>query len=110
MFWFVASLIFSVLYGTNLLFSSKFFQSFEYDGKSISFQLYWSVKDLIFNILGGSSFMFWKFNATVKVYWKQLLSLFFGFIVAFLFFIHSGESIYDLPLFRLICNLKVVIQ
>ena len=44
--------------------------------------------------------MFWWFNATVKAYWKQLSSLFFGFIVAFLFFNHSGESIYDPLLFK----------
>ena len=44
--------------------------------------------------------MFWWFNARVKAYWKQLSSLFSGFIVAFLFFNHSGESIYDLPLFK----------
>ena len=60
------SLIFSVLYGTNktlraidLLFSSKFFHSFEFDGKSISIQLYWSTKCLIFDILCGSFLMFW---------------------------------------------------
>ena len=44
--------------------------------------------------------MFWWFNATVKAYWKQLSSLFFGFIVAFLFFNHSWESIYDATLFK----------
>ena len=55
-----ASLIFLVLCGTNkilraivLLFCSNFFQSFECDGKSISFQLYWSIKGLIFDILWG---------------------------------------------------------
>ena len=33
---------------------------------------------------------------------KHLSSLFCGFIVTFLFFSHSGESIYDSPLFRFI--------
>ena len=44
--------------------------------------------------------MFWLFNATVKAYQKQFLSLFFSFIVAFLFSNHSWKSIYDPPLFR----------
>ena len=55
-----ASLVFLVLYGKNkilravfLLFCLKFFQSFEYDGKPISFQLYWSIKGSIFVILWG---------------------------------------------------------
>ena len=43
------------------------------------------------------------FNSTVIAYGKQLSSfLLIGFIVAFLFFSHSGESMYDPPLFRLI--------
>ena len=97
-----ASIIFPVLCGTNkilrevvLLFYSNFFQSFECDGKYISFQLYWSMKGLIFDIL-------WRlfFNVLMKAYWKQLSSLFFGFIVAFLFFNHLGQSIYDPPLFK----------
>ena len=40
-------------------------------------------------------------NATVKVYWKHLSSISWGFIVA-LFFSQSGESIHDLPIFNLI--------
>ena len=43
--------------------------------------------------------MFWWFNATVEAYWIQLSS-FSGFIVAFLFFNHLGESMYDLPLVK----------
>ena len=65
-----------------LLSSSIFFQSFECDGESISVQLYWLIKGLIFDILLGFFPMFWWFNATVKAYWKQLSSLFFGFIIA----------------------------
>ena len=37
----------------DLLLNSNFFQSFSYDGKSISFQLYRSIKGLIFDILSG---------------------------------------------------------
>ena len=48
-------------------------------------------------------FIFWWFNATVAVYWKHLLSFsLLGFIVAFLFFIQSGESIYNPPWFGFI--------
>ena len=94
-----ASLMFSVLYGTNkilreidLLFNSNFFQPLRSDGKSISFQLYWLINGLIFNNFCGSFLTFWQFNGMVKVYWKQLLSLFIRFIVDFLFFSHLGES------------------
>ena len=43
----------------------------------------------------------WFINATIA-YWKHLLLLFFGLIVAFLFFSHLGESTYDLGLFSFI--------
>ena len=76
--------------------------SFECDGKSISFQLYWLIKGLIFDILSGWLLICLWFNAMIKAYWKQLSSLFFGFIVVFLFFSYSGESIYDPLLFKLI--------
>ena len=42
------------------------------------------------------------FIAAAIAYWRHLSSLFFGFIVAFLFFNHLGESIYDPSLCRLI--------
>ena len=87
-----ACLVCLTFYGTNrilraiaLLFCSKSFQSFESDGKSISFQLCWSIKGLIFGILWGLFPMCWWFNATVKAYWKQLSSLFCVFIVVFYF-------------------------
>ena len=77
MFWFVC-VTFSVLCGTNkilraivLLFWSNFFQFFECDGKSISFQLYWSIKCLIFDIFWGVFAMLWWFNARINAYWKQ---------------------------------------
>ena len=54
-------------------------------------------------ILSGWWPIFWWFNVAIIAYWKQLLfSMFFGFIVTALFFIYSGESIYELPLFKLI--------
>ena len=37
------------------------------------------------------------FSATVIAYWKQLSSIFFGFIFAFLHPIYLGESLYDPP-------------
>ena len=83
MFWFVC-VTFSALCGTNKilraiasLFCSNFFQPFECDGKSISFQLYWLIKGLIFDILWGIFALLWWLKATVKAYWKQLSSLFF---------------------------------
>ena len=90
-----AGLICLVLCGTNkilrtivLLFFSKFFHfflPFECDVKSFSFQLYWSMKGLICEILWGLFTIFWWYNATVKAYWKQLSSLFCGFIDGFYF-------------------------
>ena len=64
-----------------LLFDSNVFQSFLYDEKANSFQLYWLIKDLIFDILSGWFVMWLWFNATVKAYWKHLSSflLFSGF-------------------------------
>ena len=48
-------------------------------------------------------FDFSWFNTTVTAYWKHLLSfLLIGLIVAFLFFIQSGESTYNPPQFRFI--------
>ena len=55
----------------------------------------------MFDILSGWFSMFWWFNATVIEYWKHLLSLFFGFIVALLFNTHSGDFMYDFPLLNL---------
>ena len=40
------------------------------------------------------------FRATVITYWKQLSSLFFWFIVSFLFLIYLEKSIYDSPRLR----------
>ena len=89
-----ASIIFSVLWGIyktlkaiDLLFDSNFLQSSTgFAGNSIPFHSYWSIKGLIFYILCGYFLMFWWFNATVIAYWKQLLPLFCGFIVAFFIF------------------------
>ena len=57
------------------------------------------VSRIIFDILSRLFSMLWWFNATVVVYWKQLLASFFcGFIVTLLFLNHSGDIMYDLPL------------
>ena len=63
------------------------------DGKFIPFQSYWLKKDLRLDILSWWFLICLWFNAAIIAYWKQLSSLVFGFIVAFLFFNHSGESI-----------------
>ena len=112
---FCAILIFSVLCGTNKiirvivwLFCSNDFQSGkrinkyfpECDGKSISFQLCWSIQGLFFDILSGWVLICLWFNATVKAYWKQLSSLFFGFYVVFLLlFFTIQENLYMIHLF-----------
>ena len=44
---------------------------------------------------------FLQFNTTVRAYWKHLLVI-FEYIVSTLFFIQSGESIYDLTWFRIL--------
>ena len=93
---------YKILRAIVLIFCSNFFHSFIPAEKSMPFQLYWSIKGLIFDILSGWFSIFWWFNATVIAYWKHLLSLFLGFIVALLFNIHSGDFIYDFPLFRFI--------
>ena len=65
--------------------------------------LYLFVKGLIFIILYGSFLISSWFNATVKGYWKHLLSLLLiEFIAAFSLFIQSGKSIYDSPQFGFI--------
>ena len=87
-----------ILRAIILLFRSIFFQSFIPAGKSIPSQLYWLMKGSIFDILS----MFWWFDTTVIEYWKHLLSLFFGFIVALLFITYSGDYMYDFPFFKLI--------
>ena len=88
-----ACLIFLILLGTyiilraiDLLFSSNFSQSFLWHRKSFSFQLYWSIKGLIFDIFSEWVLICSWFNAAVKACQKHLSSLFFGFIVFFLFF------------------------
>ena len=95
-----AGLICLVLCGTYkilgaivLLFCSNFFQSFEFDGNSIPFQLYRSKKDLRLDILSGWLGILSQFNEAI-----------FGFIVAFLSFIQLGESMYS-KLFYEDCNI-----
>ena len=44
---------------------------------------------------GFNSGLFLVLNETISAYIKHLPSLFLGFIFTFLFFIHSGESVFD---------------
>lgn len=51
----------------------------------------------------------WWFKATVAAYWKLLLSPFFRFIVAFLFFNYTGKSMYDRPCLKVtVWHLKCI--
>ena len=59
-------------------------------------------KSLKLDVLSGLCLTFSWFNAAVIPSLRHLLSLLFGSTVAFLFFIQSGESIYDPHLFKLI--------
>ena len=59
------------------------------------------IKGLRLDVLSGWLLICLWFNAAIAAYWKQLSSLFSGFIVAFFIFSHLGESVYDLTLFRL---------
>ena len=74
------------------LFFSSFLQWSFFDGKFIPSQLYLFIKVLFFVILCRSFFISSWFNSTLTAYWKHLLSLLsIGFIVAFMFFIQSGD-------------------
>ena len=95
-----ASLIFSVLCGTNkilraifLLFCSNLFQSFECDGKSISFQLYWSIKGLTFDIL-SRWLLIYDLMQRLKHIESNYLHHFLDFLLLFYNFNHSGVSIF----------------
>ena len=80
----------------------KFFPIIFFWWKIYSFPVTF-IYDLIFVILFGSFLISSWFNAAVTAYWKHLLSfLLMGFIVAFLLFIHSGESIDYPPRLRFI--------
>ena len=60
------------------------------------FELYLSITGLIFEILSEFFQISLRINVSVATYYKHSLSsLLMGFIVAFLLFIHPGESIYD---------------
>ena len=101
MFWNICrvyfSLIYKILKAIVGLFFSNVFQSSIFDGYFIPFPLWLFIKGLIFDILCRFLLISSWFNTTVAAYWKHLSSSFFGFIVAFFFFIQSGESIYDSP-------------
>ena len=79
---------------------SKILQSFASQGNFISFHSYWVMEGLIFVILSRCFPIFSLLGAAVCAYLKHISSLYFGFIVAFLFLIHLGESMYDQPRFR----------
>ena len=80
------------------LFFSNLFQSTFSDVKVIPTHLSYSfyTEGLTFFIISELFPISSWFKATIKVYWKHWLSfLLMEFIVAFLFLIQSGESIYD---------------
>ena len=77
------------------LFFSIFSSHLTLVGHLFFFQLHLLMKGLIFNILCEPFPISSSFNATVAAYWKHLSSPLIGFVVAFLFFIQLGESIYN---------------
>ena len=110
-FWSISRIYFLFFSMQNIeskirLFLSNLFQSSFSDGKFIPSQLCLFIKDLISLILSECfpisswfhDLMLLLCYATVMLLlWKHLSSfLSMGFIVAFLFFIQSGESVYDL--------------
>ena len=89
------------------LFFSIFFQSSFSDRKVIPFQAYLFINGLIFGYYLRDFFISSWFNATVTAYWKDLLySLLMEFIVAFLLFIQSRESLHDPPKFGFIYDMS----
>ena len=52
------------------------------------------MKGSVFDIISEFFLSCSQFNATAIEYWRHLPSLFFGFVVAFLFFKQFGETIY----------------
>ena len=90
-------LMYRILRAIVLLFFPNFFQSVFIDGKFIPSKLYLSTKGLIFAIGCGSFFNSSSFSVTFKASFFYQFFLLMGFIVAFLYFIQLGESIYDPP-------------
>ena len=116
-FWSISRIYFLFFSMQNIeskirLFLSNLFQSSFSDGKFIPSQLCLFIKGLISLILSECfpisswfhDLMLLLCYATVMLLlWKHLSSfLLMGFIVAFLFFIQSGESVYDLPCLKFI--------
>ena len=81
-------------------FFSNVSRSFLWDGTLIFLQLFLSMCFKILLILSGWIPISSWLRATVMAYWKQLLSLFFGLIVAFLLDTYFGDWIYDDPLIK----------
>ena len=71
--------------------------------KNLFFHSYWFIKGRIFNILSLQIFFIclW-FTATFIAYWKQLSSIFLGFVVAFSLLVYLQEFMYDLPQLKFI--------
>ena len=102
MFWNISRICFFYINIQNLMSNCsiiflKFFQSCFFDGKFILSQLNLLIKVLIFVILSECFSICSWFNVTVTVYWKHLSYLLIKFFVPFLYFIQSGESVYDPP-------------
>ena len=100
----LACLILFLLFSKNrtlkavvLLFVSNLSQFFVFAGKFIYFHSYWSMNGLIVTIPYKSFLLFSLFTATVTTYWKNLLSLFCGFLVAFVSLIRLGDFMYYPP-------------
>ena len=106
-----ASLIFSVLYGTNkilraivLLFNSNFYQSFGCNGNTISFQSYWLIKGLISDILSGL-FLFFVFFHYLMQWLNHIESNYRHYFVDFLLLFYFSTIFENLYLIRLFPDL-----
>ena len=60
------------------------------------------MKRCVFDNLSGWLLNLLGCNATIIEYLKHLSSGFFEFIIAFLLATHSGDLMYDFPVFRLV--------
>ena len=94
MFWNIF-LPYKTLKAILTFFFSSFVQLSFSNEKFISFQLDLFIKGLVFVILSGCFLIWSRFNVTVAVYWKCLLSfLLIGLVSVFLFIRKSMYNLY----------------
>ena len=99
-----ASLIFSVLYGTNKILRAiinfNFFQSFEGSGgRFISFQLYLITKGLRLDVLSGLLLICLWLNAAIKHIESNYHHCYFQDLLLLFYFLPIQENLYIILLF-----------